>query len=273
MTWQPQWPDSSSVATPAVVAELFKEADLLSRNADSQGSLEAAVTANLAVLKADPAHYQACVTLAHLYLLLGDAYQTSMAGKRNCFQKALLYSELAMYTNPSFKESIQRGEPTWEACQVLGFREMEAMLFWANAVFYRYKEGQGPLGQIVNFRWIQRATQVMDHMTSIDPDWGGGVIHLTWGIYFLAIPESVGGDRVKSAEYFRKAIEIGPEQLIHRWGRAKYYHVKMKDPQSFREDLKWVLSRDLRQSPGHPAWNAFFVKDARRLLNTIDRQF
>jgi hypothetical protein len=47
----------------------------------------------------------------------------------------------------------------------------------------------------------------------------------------------------------------------------------MKDPQRFREDLEWVLSRDVRQSPGHAAWNAFFVKDARRLLNTIDRQF
>ena len=147
------------------------------------------------------------------------------------------------------------------------------MFFWVNAVFYSYKEGQGFIGQMINFRWMKRAKQVMEHMTSIDPDWGGGALHFTWGVYFLSIPESIGGDRKKSAQYFRKAIEIGPKNLLNRWGRAKYYHIKMNNPQGFREDLEWVLSRDIQQSAGHPAWNTFFVKDARRLLDTMDRYF
>ena len=185
----------------------------------------------------------------------------------------MVYAEGAMFTNPSFRQCIQLGEPTWDACRVLGVREMDAMLFWVNAVFYSYKDGQLPMGQVLNFRWVQRARQVMDHMTSIDPDWGGGVLHFTWGVYYLSIPESIGGDRKKSAEFFSKAIEVGPDRLLNRWGRAKYFYVKMKNPRGFREDLEWVLSRDVGQSPGNAAWNAFFVRDAKQMLDTMDSYF
>jgi hypothetical protein len=165
------------------------------------------------------------------------------------------------------------GEPTWEACRVLSDREMEAMLFWVNAVFYWYKEGQWHIGQVINYRWIHRARSVMEHMTSINPDWGGGALHFTWGVYFLSIPGSIGGDLIKSAAYFEKALEIGPERLLNRWGRAKYYYVKTKNPAGFRKDLEWVLSRDVERSPGNFAWNVFFARDARQMLDAMDRNF
>jgi hypothetical protein len=110
-------------------------------------------------------------------------------------------------------------------------------------------------------------------MTSIDPDWNGGALHFTWGVYYLSIPESIGGDRKKSAAFFSKAIEVGPDRLLNRWGRAKYFHVKMKNPQGFREDLEWVLAQDAGRSPVHAAWNAFFKRDARQMLDTMERYF
>jgi hypothetical protein len=64
----------------------------------------------------------------------------------------MVYAEGAMFTNPSFRQSIQQGEPTWVACRVLSVREMDALLLWVNAVFYAYKEGQGYIGQVINFR-------------------------------------------------------------------------------------------------------------------------
>lgn len=273
MMWHPQWPNLSTASMQTDVSGRLEEATRLGRLADSQSDIATAVAAYQSLLEVDPEHYQAFVNLAQLHLLMGDGYATSISEKRAYFQKAMVYAEGAMFTNPSFRKSIQRGQPTWEACRVLSVQEMEAMFFWVNAVFYSYKEGQGFIGQVINFRWIQRAKQVMDHMTSINPDWGRGVLHFTWGIYFLSIPERMGGDRKKSSEYFRKAIEVGPNELIHRWGRAKYYHVKMKNPQGFRDDLEWVLSQDVRQSPGDAAWNAFFVRDARRLLDTMDSYF
>jgi len=273
MMWNPKWPDLSNTPLRQDAPGRLEEAVQLGHKGDSRSSITAAVAAYQAVLDVDPDNYQAFVDLAQLHLLQGDGYATTISEKKVFFQKAMVYAEGAMFTNPAFRQSIQQGKPTWEACRVLSVREMDAMFFWVNAVFYSYKEGQGFIGQVVNFRWIQRAKQVMEHLTSIDPDWGGGALHFTWGVYFLSIPESVGGDRKKSAQYFSKAIEIGPKELLNRWGRAKYYHIKMNNPQGFRVDLEWVLSRDLRESPGHPAWNAFFVKDARRLLDTMDRYF
>ena len=273
MMWHPKWPDVSNTPMRQDASDRLEEALRLGNKADSRSSINAAVAAYQAVLDVDPENYQAFVDLAQFHLLLGDAYATTISEKKVFFQKAMVYAEGAMFTNPSFKQSIQQGKPTWEACRVLSVREMDTMFFWINAVFYSYKEGQGYIGQVINFRWIQRAKQVMDHMTSIDPDWGGGALHFTWGVYFLSIPESIGGDRKKSAQYFSKAIEVGPKNLVNRWGRAKYYQIKMNNPQGFRDDLEWVLSRDLRESPGHPAWNTFFVKDARRLLDTMDRVF
>jgi len=273
MMWHPQWPDLSTASTQTNASVRLEEATRLGLRADSRSSIADAVAAYQALLDIDPENYQAFVNLAQLHLLLGDGYATSISEKRAFFQKAMVYAEGAMFTNPSFRQNIQRGETTWEACRVLSVREMEAMLFWVNSVFYSYKEGQGFIGQVINFRWIQRAKQVMERMTTIDPDWGGGILHFTWGIYFLSIPERMGGDRKKSAEFFKKAIEIGPRELIHRWGRAKYYHVKMKNPQGFRDDLAWVLSQEVRQSPGNTAWNTFFVRDARRLFDTMDRYF
>jgi tetratricopeptide (TPR) repeat protein len=273
MVWHPQWPDLSVGSTPMDAAVRLEEAERRGRRVDSRDDIEATVAAYQSLLDADPKNYQACVTLSHLHLLLGDAYAVTKTDKRDHFEKAMLYAERAMFTNPSFRQNIQRGEPTWEACRVLGVPEMEAMLFWVNAVFYMYKDGQGYIGQVINFRWVQRARKVMEHLTSIDPDWAGGVLHFTWGVYFLSIPESIGGDRKRSAECFSKAIEVGPDRLLNRWGRAKYFHVKMKNPQAFREDLEWVLAQDAGRSPGHAAWNAFFKRDARQMLDTMERYF
>ncbi len=273
MSWRPQWPETPPAAAATDSTALLAEADRLGLAADSRNSINEAIAAYRAVLAVDPYSYSACVSLAQLHLLLGDGYTSSVPEKSRCFRKAMLYAEQGLYTNPSFRQGIQQGEPIWEASRRLGTKEMEAMLFWVNSIFYSYKEGQSFIGQVVNYRWIQHAKQVMDHMTSLDPDWGGGILHFTWGLYYLSIPEMVGGDRGKSAEYLNKAIQVGPNHLIHRWGRAKYYCVKMNAPQEFQKDLEWVLAQDIRKSPGNSAWNNFFMQDARRLLESKKQLF
>lgn len=273
MSWRPQWPGTPPAAVPKNTTALQAEADRLGAAANSRDSINTAIAAYQTVLAVDPFDYHACVSLAQLHLLLGDGFTSSVAEKRRHFRKAMLYAEQGLYTNPSFRQGIQQGEPIWDACRRLGTREMEAMLFWVNSIFYSYKEGQSSIGQVINFRWIRHAKQVMDHMTSLDPDWGGGILHFTWGIYYLSIPEMVGGDRVKSAEYLNKAIQVGPSHLIHRWGRAKYYCVKMNNPQEFQKDLEWVLAQDISKSPGNSSWNSFFVQDARRLLDSKKQLF
>lgn len=273
MMWRPNWqvvPDSKTGSD--IIADL-KTAEQISRNADSKSSLFAAIKAYEDVLGQDPTNYRALTTAGNLFLLMGDAYCIKISEKKSHFHRAIIYAEQAMYTNPKFKTLIDQGETTWEACRVLTEREMDAMAFWVTAVFYYYKECLGVFGQIINFRWIKHAKQVLKKMEEIDPTWGGGMIYFSWGIYYLSIPEAVGGDRQKSADYLQMAIDTNPNLLLNRWGRGRYYHIKMKNREAFIEDMEWVLQQDASRIGGHPAWNAYFQRDAREKLKKIDQYF
>lgn len=272
-----RWPSEFISETPSLPSSdadrLFNRAMQLYNSADEAEKIEQAIEAFKHVLKADPEHYDALTFISNLYILLGDAYSIKKPEKIDHFRSALIYSELAMYTNPEFKASVDKGAPVWEAAGFLTKRELDAMFFWTTALFYYYKEGLNGLGQVIEYRWVKRAKQVLDIMTGLDPEWGGGGLYFTWGVYYLSIPESVGGDRKLSEEYFKKAIDTGPDWLLNRWGRAKYYHVKMQNPLDFKEDLQWVLKQDIKSSKGPYPWKAYFIKDAQNMLDNMDDYF
>lgn len=243
-----------SPSRPLTEAQAWlEEADRLAGRADGAENLLSAIRAYEKALEADPECYPALCFLSTYYLLLGDGYTTKVSGKIAHFRTALAYSERAMATHPEFRARIERGDKVWEAADSLTVGQMEAMFFWTTGVFYYYKEGLGPFGQMIHFPWIQRARRVLERMTELDADWGGGGIHFTWGIYYLSIPLAVGGDRKRSEECFSRAVEVGPDRLLNRWGRAKYFHVKMRRPRQFKEDLEWVLSMDGDRSADPPA--------------------
>lgn len=271
--WQSDFSTHISSLPQTKAQTLLEDANRLADQADDREKLITAIEAYKQVLQADPNNYQALCYLSTYHLLLGDGYSAGKSHKIRNFKAALGYSERAMYTNPAFKKLIDQGTPVWQAVDSLTIQEMESMLFWTTAVFYYYKEGLGVLGQIINYSWIKRARNVLEHMTGLDPDWNGGSIHFMWGVYYLSLPVSVGGDRELSAEYFQKAIETGPDWLLNRWGRAKYFHVKMDNPQQFKEDLEWVLAQDFQKASGPYAWNAYFIKDARTMLDRFEDYF
>lgn len=271
--WRPQWPDTQAGISTNDVPDLLDLADRKCRNAVSAESLESAIAAYQDVLALEPLNLDANVALSHLNLLLGDGYVEKRSQKRKNFLEAMRYAEAAMFSNPAFRNRVGQGEPTWVACDVLGEREMDAMFFWVNAVFYQFKEARWPPFQALNYRWIKRARRVMEHMTSLRPEGKNPLLDFVWGTYYLSIPVSVGGDREKAADYFGAAVDNAPDQLLPRWGRAKYYHVKMKNQQAFQEDMEWVLAHEGEDTADHPAWRAFFIQDARRMLLQMDRPF
>jgi len=273
MNWRSDfsvWPvDHAAGETESLLAHARRLVD----QADSRESLQVAISAFDQVLRADPLHYEAAYQLASCYLLLGDGYTERRREKLDHFRSALLYSERAMLTNAAFRERIDRGTPVWLAVDALTIREMEAMLFWSTALFYYYKDGFGPIRQTINYRWITRARRVLERMKDVDPDWGGGAVHFSLGLYYLAIPVRVGGDRELSADYFRRSIEVGPDWLLNRWGRAKYFHVKMNNRHDFIADLQWILAQDLAAFSGSRSWNMYFMRDAREMLDRVDAYF
>ena len=272
MAWRPRWPADSPAPTADVVAVRMAEADRLAASALDRAGLEAAIAGYGEVVALAPRDAGAQVNLAHLHLLLGDGYERSRAAKSVHFQQAMEHAEAAMYANAAFRERIRAGEPTWIACTALGEADIDAMFFWVNAVFYQFKETLSAAGQAVHSRWIQRARQVMDHMASLAPE-NDFRIDFLFGAYYLSIPTAIGGDRARSAAYFNAAVESAPNMLLPRWGRAKYYHAKMGNPQEYREDLTWVITRNVEEMRDHPAWKRFFMEDARRMLAATDPPF
>lgn len=265
----PKTPSSSSTDAE----KLYNEAIQLFETTDTEEKAGQTIAAFELVLKADPEHYNALSYISNLHILLGDAYTSKKKAKIEHFRSALIYSERAMHTNAQFKASIEGGAPVWEAAKFLKKRELDAMFFWTTALFYYYKEGLNTFGQVVEYRWVKRARQVLNLMNNLDPEWGGGGLYFTWGIYYLSIPESVGGDRKLSAQYFQKAIDVGPDWMLNRWGRAKYFHVKMHNPEEFKKDMQWIVKQDIKMMKGPYPWKVYFQEDAKNMLEHIDDLF
>jgi len=272
-SWQPEWRLPAAPAAGQYVGGLQTHADALFARAVDRTALEEAIHAQQDLCRADPGNRGALALLANQQILLGAAYAGGAAEREQAYLEAMQMAAGALYLNPEFQRRVDGGEPLWEAVGALQQEDLDAMGFWVTALFYWYKDCQGGIGQLVNFRWVGRARRVMERMTELDPEWGHGLLHFTWGIYYLAIPEAVGGDRKLSEDYFRRAGASGPNWLQPRWGRGRYFHIKMGNKEKCREDLEWVLAQDVGTAGGPYAWRVYIQRDAGELLADLDRYF
>jgi tetratricopeptide (TPR) repeat protein len=271
--WNPKYVQTDLTSSKTDILRLMNKANALAKKADTAEKLKKAISAYENVLDADPSNYDSLSYLSTFNLLMGDGYTKKRSEKIKYFRSAMNYSAQAMYTNPDFKTEIDKGVRLWEALHTLSVHEMEAMFFWTTGIFYYYKEALNPLAQVIDYRWVKRAKLVMERMMDLDPDWGGGGVYFIWGIYYLSIPESVGGDRKLSEDYFEKAVAAGPDWMMSRWGRAKYFHFKMGHKVQFQNDLEWILDQDIKKYKDHFAWKVFFQKDAEYMLSKLDEYF
>ncbi|MEJ2545014.1 MAG: TRAP transporter TatT component family protein [Calditrichaceae bacterium] len=272
-TYSPDWQVSEPVDKETSIDSLLQKADNLVKKVDTREKLMDIIRIYEDILQTDPQNYKALYELGHLYLLAGDGYSTKTSEKKDFFKKALYYNEHAMYTNPLFKKQIEAGADVWEAAKVLEEKDMDLMLFWTTAVFYYYKECLGAFGQMINYHWIRKAKSMMELLYDINPEHAGGAPYFTKALYYLSIPRSVGGNKKIAEDLFAKAIEVGPDWLLNRWGRAKYFYVKMQNREAFKRDLEWILKQDIDKMKGHPAWKIYFMNDAKNMLTYIDDYF
>ena len=121
-------------------------------------------------------------------------------------------------------------------------------------------------GKVVNRQWIEWCGIFLHRIEEIDPTWGGGGVQFSLAIFYGALPKSLGGDRQLSDDYLARSIEIGPEWLLNRWGRAKYFHVRDGNRSGFIEDLQWVIAQDIHQAGGVYPWKVYIQRDARQML-------
>lgn len=273
VSWHPEWDRSIYPVAEADAARRLEKADRLSLTAGSRPELLAAIAAYESVLEAEPANFTALTNLGHMYILLGAAYTKDRSEKIRHYQTARRYNEWAMYTHPEFQARMDCGEKPWEASGVLTRREVPPMFYWVTAVMYHFKEGMSLPEMVANVKWIQWCGIFLHRIEAIDPDWGGGGVQFSLALYYGILPKSMGGDRQRSDAYLAKSIEIGPDWLTNRWGRAKYFHVRDRNRSEFEKDLQWVLDQDVDRAGGVYAWKVYFQRDAREMLAAVDQHF
>jgi len=174
--------------------------------------------------------------------------------------------ERAMATNPDFLRRVQAGQNVWQAAAALGPREMGAMHFWATGVFYIFRDCLGFFGRITNVRQMESAKAMLERMDSVDPTWEDYTSTFSWGIYYLAMPASRGGDKAKARECFDRAVKLGVNRTIPQWGRGKYFYVAMGETAASQADLAAVAARNIDDLGGSRPWNRYLKAEASRLL-------
>lgn len=266
----------SKVISPdlKLAESLYLEAKTVEKQANDKESLVELVNIYEKVLENNPNHLDSLSELGHFYLLLGDGFETNKSKQSKFFLKAIEANHRFMYlNNPRFRERIDSGGKLWEALDLLTENEMQAMHFWTTGVFYYYKSSLGFWGQIFNYKSLIRAKSVMQRMTDINPDWGNGMLDFNWACYYLSIPESLGGDREKSKDFFDKAVDKSKDKMAFTWGRAKYYYTKMNNPQGFKKDLEWLMNQNIDNFTDPTPWKNYFKGDAQLMLNNYEKHF
>jgi len=275
MSFKPEWNSTESAARPAsgvVDADLALAHEASQRALDAAG-LRAAMAAYEKVLAEDPRNYDALVTLANHSILMGTAYTEARDAKRKLYDRAMRLGERAMYTNSEFKVLADGGARPWEACGVLTEKEMSAIMVWMNALLYNFKECMSSPVRMFNIRWMTHLDPMLDRMEQLDESWEQGAVPFTRAFYYFVVPRSLGGDREKAAGAFARAVELGPNRLVIRWGRARFFDVLTKNREGFVDDLQWVAARDPETCSDAPAWKAYVQRDAKALLQKVDHLF
>ncbi len=275
MTWSPGW-NNKPIQSPAVTdgaAPLSRsDADARLAQAGEAAAIREAIAGYAAALEESPNDPGLLDNLADAHIFYGAAWARGAGEKAVWYRAGIRYAERSMATNERFRQRVEGGAKIGEAATELGPEQVRTMLLWVTGVSYYFKECLG-VRQVLYFRWMLRTRELMEHMLAVDPEFGGGAVLFSLGIYHLALPPGVGRDLDRSREFLDRAVAVSPTSLLTRWGRAKYFHVMTKDREAFRRDLEWVIAQPSETPDNSLAWNLYFQRDARATLAQIDRLF
>jgi len=268
-SWSPGW-KTGSIASPVDkirTAPLDREAaNIRFAEATRAEDLEIVATSYTKAIVDAAGDAQLLDDLADVHILYGAAWAIDPAEKAAWYRAGIRYAERSMATDERFRARVEAGATVGDAVSELGPERTRTMLLWVTGVSYYFKECLG-VSKLWRFRWMLRTREVMERMLAVDPEFGGGAVYFSLGIYNLALPPGAGRDLEKSREFLDRAVATSPTSLLTRWGRAKYFHVMTGDREAFRRDLEWVIAQDPRTPDKHSAVESLLP--ARREGNAV----
>jgi tetratricopeptide (TPR) repeat protein len=179
------------------------------------------------------------ITLARVYLLVGDVRATTTDEK------------LAAY---------DRGRELGRRAVELAPKSEEAHL-WYVANTGRWGQTKGVMRSLFLLPTVRRE---LDAIFELNPASPRG--HDIAGKVMLELPTIIGGDRGKAEEHFKKALAADPHYTLARIDLAGL-HITTSRYREARQELQRVLKEP---SPTYPAdWNVKDLPRARQLLESI----
>lgn len=242
------------------------KAQLMESVAASADEVKSLIEAYKDVERADPMNYTALWKIGNYHILMGAAHSTKRKDKKYHYREAVKYCERAMFTHAEFRNEISNGADITEASAKLTTAEIDAMGYWYTARFYYFSECLHPLGRVINTKIVIENNKIIEQIDKLNPNWAGGGNYFSRGLYYIAVPERFGGSKQRSEEEFSKAVEIGPDFLVNRWGRAKYLYHLTGNNEGYHSDLQWVISQDPHKGGNPYPWNVYFQEDAKKML-------
>lgn len=251
------------------IEELFQEAYEIESTAASADEVLQLIDAYKKVEQADPNNYLALWKIGNYNMLMGAAHTEKIKDKKDYYKKAIKYCEKAMSTNETFSIELKKVKDITEAFDKLSINEIDAMGYWYTARFYYFKECLKPIGRIINTKIVIQNNTMIERIDELDANWAGGGNYFSRALYYIAVPEKFGGSKQRANDELIKAIEVGPNYIVNRWGRAKYFYNLTGNKDAYKSDLEWVISQNPSTAGNTYPWNIYMQEDAQKMLDNI----
>jgi len=273
MRWEEGWKQFKEPTKTGDVTEQVEKAKQQFEEAETKEDVLEFIKTAESILEIDPYNYEALRGLGGWYYVFASLYTDNEEEKKKYYLDSIRYCEQGMYTNPQFRDLVDKGEQLWDACRVLSKREMPFMYYWYTSCGGYWLECLNPISRMIQLIHAGRTKKVLARMMEIDPAWAGGHPYCASALGYAALPRLLGGDLEKAEEFFDKAIEAGPNWLYIKFARATVLYTKTKDKEAFKRDLEWVLAQDPHKADSPYPANVWFQAEAKEMLANIDEYF
>jgi hypothetical protein len=119
-----------------------------------------------------------------------------------------------------------------------------------------------------------RIKLLMEWVLKIDPDYYYSGARWFFGVYYASLPPLLGGDPVKSSQYFEAAVASSGDKFL--WGKvlyAKYYAVNTLDKPLFERLLNEVITGSKTAPADLRLLNSAAAEKAKILLTKSEELF
>ncbi|MBN2346279.1 MAG: TRAP transporter TatT component family protein [Candidatus Aminicenantes bacterium] len=239
------------------------------------------------LLAANPGHQGLRLQTGSLYIMYANAFlQTpaTMLPEEEYHEQEFAYKRaknLYLRGRDIIIAGLERKYPGFE--QILHKRDQTTILERTNEkdLPLLYWAGAGWLGAYAIDPFdmdlgltLPAAAALIERVHELDPDYGGGVIHEFYILYYGSLPEYMGGSKEKAREHFEKALAVSQGRSATPYlSLATAVTVKEQNVQEFKKLLHQALAIDPEKNPENRLLAILNQRKTRWLLEHVDDYF